>query len=186
MKDRAYIVVSGLPAAGKTAIGRYIAGRLGLPFLDKDEFLEREFQRYASVDLQLRQQLSRKSDETMMLQAIALERGVLVSFWRPDDRDVSFGTSTSWLKNQTTPVIELYCRCDAQIAQERFKTRRRHLGHNDALRRDSLAQQFEELEPFGPLGLWPVVVIDTSNLDDISALGDAAVRSLSGLLDSNS
>lgn len=34
------VVVTGLPASGKTTLGRHIATSLGFGFLDKDEFLE--------------------------------------------------------------------------------------------------------------------------------------------------
>lgn len=186
MLDRPFIVISGLPAAGKTAIGRYVAAKMDLPFLDKDEFLEREFENYNSVNLELRQQLSRKSDEAMAAEAAALGAGVLVSFWRPINRAVAYGTATGWLSKQTAPVIELYCKCDPQIARQRFVTRTRHLGHNDALRLDSLLTQFQELELDGPLGLWPLVTIDTSDLGDIPRLGDKAISGLLALLNQNS
>lgn len=154
---------------------------MGLPFLDKDDLLEQEFEKHASVDLELRQQLSRKSDEAMVAEAIALGAGTLVSFWRPTNLTVAYGTPIDWLSELTAPVVELYCRCEPHIAQNRFVTRTRHVGHNDALRLDSLVRQFQELASLGPLGLWPVATIDTSDLSDISALGDEAVRGVLAL-----
>lgn len=180
-----FIVVSGLPAAGKTAIGRHVASTMGLPFLDKDDLLEREFEKHASVDLELRQNLSRKSDEEMAAEAVALGAGTLVSFWRPTNLIVSYGTATDWLSELVAPVVELYCRCGPDVAQKRFVARMRHSGHNDAFRMDSLVRQFQELASLGPLGLWPLATIDTDDLSDISALGDEAVRNVLALLKQN-
>jgi predicted kinase len=180
-----FIVVSGLPASGKTAVGRYVARKMCLPLLDKDDFLEREFEKYSSVDLELRQQLSRKSDEIFATEAIALGAGTLVTFWRPTNLNVSYGTATDWFSELRTPVVELFCRCDPCIARKRFVSRTRHSGHNDALRLDGLARQFQELALLGPLGNWPVATIDTSDLNDIATLGDEAVRSILELLNQN-
>jgi len=41
--DKRFIVVSGLPASGKSTLARRLAPALGLPLLDKDEILERLF-----------------------------------------------------------------------------------------------------------------------------------------------
>jgi hypothetical protein len=183
--SRPFIVVSGLPASGKTAVGRYVASKMCLPLLDKDDFLEREFEKYPSVDLELRQQLSRKSDETLATEAISLGAGTLVSFWRPTMVNVSYGTATDWLSDLRTPIVELFCRCDPSIARERFVSRTRHSGHNDALRLNGLARQFHELAQLGPLGIWPVFTIDTSDLNDVATLGDEAVSGVLELLNQN-
>jgi shikimate kinase len=37
----AHVILVGLPGSGKTAVGRQLAGRLGRPFLDFDEEIER-------------------------------------------------------------------------------------------------------------------------------------------------
>jgi shikimate kinase len=39
-----FVAVSGLPASGKTVLGRALAGALDLPLLDKDEILESMFE----------------------------------------------------------------------------------------------------------------------------------------------
>ncbi|SED18936.1 shikimate kinase [Streptomyces sp. TLI_105] len=40
MNDKAFVIVSGLPASGKTTLGRRLATGLGLPLVDKDAILE--------------------------------------------------------------------------------------------------------------------------------------------------
>lgn len=183
MRELPFIIVSGLPAAGKTAIGKYVSRKMALPFLDKDDLLEQEFERYESIDLDLRQNLSRECDAAMARTAIAMGSGVLVSFWRPYDQPVSYGTTTEWLECCRTPVIELYCKCDPDIARQRFLGRVRHPGHNDVSRMNSLVHLFPELASFGPLGRWPVVTIETNDLSDVCALGDEAIRRVAAHLD---
>ncbi|MXP31879.1 AAA family ATPase [Parerythrobacter jejuensis] len=182
MKQKGFVLLSGMPASGKTAIGRALAERFCWPCLDKDDLLEAEFEKYEDVDLIRRQKLSRLSDLVFEQRAKAQSHGVLVSFWRPIGQPVSYGTATNWLTELQSPVVELHCRCDPTVAQERFAKRKRHPGHNDALRHDTLVQQFAELAAFGPLGTLPCVTIDTSDLTDIDALVDEAAEEVRALL----
>ena len=39
------IVISGLPASGKTTLGMAVAKSLSIPYLDKDHFLERLYEK---------------------------------------------------------------------------------------------------------------------------------------------
>jgi predicted kinase len=56
------VVVSGLPASGKTTLGRQLAGALDLPLIDKDEILESLFDSRGIGDASWRRKLSRESD----------------------------------------------------------------------------------------------------------------------------
>lgn len=170
MKPKGFALVSGLPASGKTAIGRRLAEALDWPILDKDDFLEAEFRKFDEVDMVRRQQLSRESDLEFERQAKAQSCGVLVSFWRPTDQNVPYGTASNWITELQPPVVELHCRCDPNVAQERFLKRKRHPGHNDASRYETLSQQFDELASLGPLGILPCFTIETSDLADIDVL----------------
>ncbi len=176
------LVVSGLPASGKTALGRRVADRLGFAFLDKDDILERLFESHPQIDTVVRQKLSRESDQLFIEQARALDRAVLVSFWRPPDRSVNYGTPTAWLNSSDLLVIELHCQCEPAVAYERFTNRERHPGHNDDQRLDGLSKQMEDLAAIGPLGLWPLVEIETSDLRALDDLTSTAVSSIDELL----
>ncbi|MEM7701829.1 MAG: AAA family ATPase [Pseudomonadota bacterium] len=174
MSVTGFVIVSGLPASGKTALGRAVAERLAIPFLDKDDFLEKRFAAFSEIDADLRQRLSRESDTELASNAAKLSAGVLVSFWRPRGEAVSYGTPTDWIADLPEPVVELHCRCRPDIARERFAARMRHPGHNDATRLTTLGQQFEELAGLGPLGGWPCVELETSDLSGFDALVDVA------------
>lgn len=177
-----FVVVSGLPASGKTAIGRRLAERLAIPFIDKDDLLEAEFEKYDQVDPEMRHRLSRKCDDAMADKAKDLGSGVLVSFWRPPDLDVSYGTSTRWIAELDVPVVELHCRCEPLIAERRFRDRQRHAGHNDPARLNGLNDQLNGLAALGPLGCWPLVTVDTSALDEITDLTERAMRQILDLV----
>jgi glucokinase len=159
-----------------------VADILGLPFLDKDDILESEFEKFQSVDLELRQELSRQSDLIFRNRASALKSGVLVSFWRPVGQAVSYGTATDWIDALDAPVVELHCRCDPSVARARFLKRNRHPGHNDALRHESLVEQLNHLAAFGPLGLWPCVSVETTDLRDIASLAEEASNRIEDLM----
>jgi len=125
------ILVSGLPASGKSTLGRKIAQELGLAFLDKDDYLERLFHTKGIGDTDWRRQLSRESDIFFQNDAIDAGSVVLVSHWRPKGGDSLSGTSTDWLEQCFTCVIELHCVCPVQVAAKRFVQRKRHAGHLD-------------------------------------------------------
>jgi len=59
------VVVSGLPASGKSTVGAALAERLGMPIIDKDAILEALFETLGSPDLLERRRLSRASDEVL-------------------------------------------------------------------------------------------------------------------------
>ena len=183
MGNAGFIVVSGLPAAGKSSLGRLVADSLGFPFLDKDDILEAEFDKYPAVDMELRQRLSRESDLVFTQRAASLTSGVLVSFWRPANLSGAYGTATNWIATLGAPAVELHCKCEPRVARDRFLRRSRHAGHNDNQRLESLVQQFDQLASIGPLGLWPCVTAETTDLRDISELVETVSKDIEDLLD---
>ena len=57
-----YIIVTGIPASGKSTIGYLVAKALGLPVLDKDEILEATFNSQGIGNAKWRSQLSRAAE----------------------------------------------------------------------------------------------------------------------------
>ena len=162
------IVVSGLPASGKSTVGQAVARRLGLPFLDKDAFLERLF---ASSDAPggdaWRRRLSSESNVLFEQAAVGCERAVLVSHWRPGGLPGPSGTPTEWIHAHFDKVVELYCVCPAMTAVERFKRRERHIGHNDSNRtHEELIDWFSEYAGHLPMGLGALVEVRSNQAVD--------------------
>lgn len=172
MAGRTAIVVTGLPAGGKTTLGIRLAEQLGWPLLDKDAFLERLFEAEGIGDSAWRSSLSRRSDGLFRAAALALDRAVLVTHWRgahsPDHTLAPSGTPTDWLHDAFAEVIEIHAACSARTAAHRFCTRTRHPGHLDANRTpDRVRAWMETLAPAYPLGKGRVITVDTEGVPDI-------------------
>ena len=60
-----FVVVSGLPGAGKSTIGRVLADQLRVPCLDKDDFLDRLLENSSDPQKE-RATLSRSADASFI------------------------------------------------------------------------------------------------------------------------
>ena len=164
MSARLLVVVSGLPASGKTTAGRILSERLSLPLIDKDAILEALFDSLGCEDRDQRYLLSRASDEVLYTLAESSGAAVLVNWWNHD-------SAPPRLRAISSSLVEVYCDCPVEVAAARFAARRRHPGHLDQLR--SLEEHEERIQRMrethrGPLRLSdPVVTVDTGRpLDD--------------------
>ena len=170
MDDRPFIVVSGLPASGKTTLAIKLAEALGLPLFDKDHILEALFEHAETVDVATRQRLSRMSDDVLARVAAESRGAVIVSFWRHECAEGTSGTPVTWLSTLTETLIEVHCVCSPTVAARRFRARQRHPGHNDAVRSPNLMDQFQRLADLGPLGLGTTISVRTDEPYDIAGI----------------
>jgi predicted kinase len=176
------VVVTGIPASGKTTIARSIARSLSFDLIDKDDFLE---DLYALNDVKTwddRKALSRQSD--ILFQDAAEKSGsaVLVSHWKPLAESGESGTPSDWLKAVFTSLIEVHCSCPPDIALDRFLARQRHPGHFDKQRDPvELARRLKGFECGYPLGIGPVLEIRTDIEVDQQAVVDQLRRLLNDM-----
>jgi glucokinase len=168
---RPFLVISGLPAGGKTTLGRRLAQALSLSLLDKDEILEALFEGLGVGDAEWRNRLSRSADVVLRRLAGQTAGAVLASFWRHPQVTGESGTPTGWISALPGRVVEVHCVCPAEVAAERFLTRKRHEGHldRDKLSED-LAADFVRLAALGPLGVGPLVRVDTGRAVDLEGV----------------
>ena len=173
------VVVSGLPASGKSTLSRQLAPALGLSLIDKDDILEGLFEALGIGDADWRQRLSRASDEIMQRLARSSSGVVLTSFWRNSEISSDSGTPTDWIAATSRRVIEVYCVCGPAIAAARFIDRARHPGHLDRVKQlDDVLIRFQDGAGAGPLRIGNVLEVDTSVEVDV----DAVVSQVRGLL----
>ncbi|HEV7507697.1 MAG TPA: AAA family ATPase [Thermoanaerobaculia bacterium] len=168
---RRFLVISGLPASGKTTLGLRLADALGLPLLDKDEILEALFEGLGVGDAEWRNRLSRSADVVLQRLAAQTAGAVLASFWRHPQVTGESGTPTGWISALSGRVVEVHCVCPAEVAAERFLARKRHAGHLDRDKSsDDLVADFVRLADLGPLGLGPLVNVDTGHAVDFDGV----------------
>ena len=158
-----FVVVSGLPATGKTTVASALAGELSLPHFDKDTYLEALFAEHGQVNPITRRALSAKADEQFQIAAEASNGAVLSSWWKHPSSTQESGTPTDWLSARTT-VIEVHCVSKPATAAKRFLGRKRHPAHcDDRWSYRSLLAMLEEQEPFGPLFPDKCLVVNTEH-----------------------
>lgn len=159
----AFVVVSGLPATGKTTVASALARALSLPHFDKDTYLEALFTKDGRVDPITRKALSAKADEQFQLAAEASNGAILSSWWRHPASTRESGTPTAWLSARAR-VIEVHCVSKPETAARRFRDRKRHPAHcDDRWSYESLLAMLEEQEPLGPLFPSECVVVNTEH-----------------------
>lgn len=156
------IVVTGLPGSGKTTVGNEVSKLLDIPLLDKDDYLERLFDKRGVGDAEWRQKLSREADEYFIDESKSIDEVILISHWRPANITATFGTPTKWLEENFDKVIELYCDCSVEIAALRFTQRKRHVGHVDKLKTyDEIVRWLCEYEQYLPIGFGERINVKT-------------------------
>lgn len=172
-----FLVVSGLPASGKTTLARQLGAALELAVLDKDDFLEHLFAESHRIAPDERRALSRRADDEFIRASMLSSGAVLVSFWRRPELSETSGTPTEWLAS-LPGVVEVYCACSPEVAARRFAARTRHPAHGDsAVDEEQRLSTFRRLGSFGPLGLATVVTVNTEAEVDVgSVLAELATR----------
>src|SRR5262245_54424003 len=157
-----HLILTGIPASGKSTIAQALSEELGLEMWDKDEILEDLFNKEGIGDVRWRTLLSRVADEILKERARQSESSVIVSWWRHPASTLASGTPIEWLSELRGNLIEVNCICDPAIAVERFKSRIRHSGHLDQFKANAdLLPTFQQQAALGPLGIGQLVRVNT-------------------------
>jgi len=177
---RKYIIVSGLPASGKSTIGEKLAELLDFRYIDKDTFLEKLFVSRGIGNTEWRQKLSRDSDVQFVGEATRSKKAVVVSHWKTDTTEALSGTSTDWLRNPMYSVVEIYCSCSVETAVSRFELRQRHSGHLDNLKsKNELIEWMGRYQQGLPLEIGELVAVQSDRSIDMESIveriGDTSI-----------
>jgi adenylate kinase family enzyme len=157
-----HLIVSGIPASGKSTIARALSDELGLQMFDKDEILEDLFDKTGIGDGRWRTILSRTADEILRDRASRSESSIIVSWWRHPNSITVSGTPIEWLSDLPGVLIEINCICDPAIAVKRFQSRTRHRGHLDQFKSSAdLLAAFQQQAALGPLGIGRLIKVNT-------------------------
>jgi predicted kinase len=157
-----YVLVSGLPGSGKTTIATPLAEALGLPLLARDSIKESLWDALGGGDLAWSRRLGAASAETFWRLAEEMRAGVLDNFFHR--------AFTHRLEALGSPMLEIHCSCPAELALERYQSRRRHPCHFDLSYGIDMFQQWSRTDA-GPLALGgPLLELDTTQPVDTGAV----------------
>lgn len=174
------VILTGLPASGKTTIAREIAKRLGFEFFDKDDFLEDLYEREGVSSWDHRKTLSRLSDVAFQEAAAKSDCAVLVSHWRPIRGNAESGTPSDWLLEEYETLVEVCCLCPPEEALRRFLSRTRHAGHLDEQRdAKELAVRLASQSKFFPLCVGRLLEVRTDTEVNFEVLAEGVRMALS-------
>jgi predicted kinase len=159
-----YVVVTGLPASGKSALAEPLADALGIPWISKDAIKEQLFESEGYGGWDRSKQLSRDADAAMLAAAGDVDAAVLDNFWHPEAVEAAIAPLAGAL-------VEVCCTCPPEIAYERFRRRRRHPGHADD-ENVAKAEDFIAYAELLPLRVGPVIEVNTNGPVDVGAVAE--------------
>ncbi len=166
--ERIVVVVTGLPASGKTTLSRRLSEALRLPLLSKDLIKESLFDVLGVNDRAWSLQLGAATMEVLWSLLRECPGGAVLDLWLDPRRDVGVaqrglaraGVRTAW---------EILCECPADVAVRRYAARSRHVGHLPA--DEATLQRIRDAEPLMvPLGIGPTKRVDTTTAVDLTEL----------------
>ena len=154
-----YVLVGGWPASGKSTLASALAAELGLALLSKDAIKEALMDALgAPASVEESRRLGRAAVHAALRAALDVPGAVIDSTW--------FDYTRPLVARLQGTRVEVRCHVPLQTARARFDARVRDGRHLD------LQRTAEELwgEPVAPLGVGPLIDVDTSRPVDIRAL----------------
>lgn len=167
MRAPLLVVVTGMPAAGKTTIAETLSRVLGLPLISRDRIKERLYDTLGVGDAEWSGRLGAAAFALLFDSA-----KVLIQSGHPVVLEANFfrGTEREFSELPPHRVVQIHCAAPLEVLIERYADRPRHRGHHDAEKVKQLPARFqsgahEPLELPGDL-----IEVDTSHPVDLEAV----------------
>jgi predicted kinase/predicted nucleotidyltransferase len=161
------VIVTGMPASGKTTIARSLSRRLGLPLIAKDEIKERLYDALGTGNAEWSGRLGTAAyglifDVARELLEVGASLIVEANFFR--------GSEARFRALPRHRVVQIHCDAPLDVVVDRYARRSRHPGHNDDEKIGELEARFES-GAHAPLDLeGELIVLDTTATVDEEAL----------------
>ncbi len=158
------LVVTGLPAAGKTTLARQISVAVGLPLLSLDVIKESLYDAPGGAE-RSRRELRFAAEAVVRTLLADAPCGAVLDIWLDPTREDR--NRLRALLPVGVPVREILCDVPAEVAIQRYADRTRHGAHRggDAELRRRISEAAEMLSvggPSAPVALGPAIRVDTT------------------------
>lgn len=169
------VVVSVMPASGKTTVARALSRRLLLPLIAKDDIKEQLYDALGPGDIAWSERLGAATYALIFAVArsiLATGTGAIVeaNFFRGQESDFELLPECR--------VVQVHCEAPLVVLVDRYRGRVRHPGHHDDQKVAELAARFES-GAHAPLDLpGNLVRVDTTELVDEQLLVERLRTSL--------
>ena len=162
------VLVTGVPASGKSSLARPLSEALELPLLSKDVVKEALFDVLGISDREWALRLGAASAEVLWALLPECPRGAVVDIWIDPRRDVEMARA-GLARAAAARIMEVLCECPGEVAVSRYAERVRHPGHQPP--DESILGRIRESAPLiEPLGLGPALRVDTTGPVDVEAV----------------
>jgi predicted kinase len=162
------IIVTGLPAAGKTTLAAWLSQQLGIPLITKDPIKEILFDILGWSDRKWSQRLGGASIEIMYYIAQAsLMAGGSIILDNPFSPDLASVKLSALAQQAKAGRLQIICRATPEVAYQRFKQRAeaglRHPGHLDLQIMGEVQASFAQNRPLRLDIGGEVIEVDTND-----------------------
>lgn len=170
-----FVVLGGPPGSGKSTLAGPLSRRLGVALLSKDTIKEALYDRLSSTaDVTSSVEFSRLLGMAALdvMYAIASDSPAAIL-----EANFHAGFARTRIAALPGPIVEVFCRCDRELAQRRLLDRAagetgsgRHPVHHDTQVDPATFYTPDTTEPVA--GGWPLIEVDTSGFVDPARLAD--------------
>lgn len=166
------VIVTGLPASGKTTLGRRLAADLDLPFISKDDIKEALFESIGWKDRPWSQKMGFAA-YAVLYRVIAMEGAAGTSVMVESNFDPSYSGAplNDLVERYRFLPVQILCHARGDVLVQRYVERDRagvrHPGHVDAIAYQDILPRLREgrIVPLPLVG--PLIEVDTSVPDAI-------------------